>query len=701
MIVVDGGRPSLKQVPISLINHRMEHQHNHHHPTDQPHDCHTPPAGADSHDQHAGHSVAMFRDKFWWSLILTIPVILYSGMVQEWLGFTMPVFPGSALLPFVLGSIVFFYGGLVFINGAIGELKHRRPGMMTLISLAILSAYLYSLATTFWLVGTEFFWELSTLIVVMLFGHWMEMKSVASAQGALGELAKLLPDVAELISGENIAVSQLKVGDIVLVRPGAKIPADGRIHEGESSVDESMITGESTAVSKVVGDTVIAGTVNGGGSLRITVTQIGNDTALAGIMRLVADAQKSKSKAQILADRAAFYLTIIAILAGGATLSGWLLAGAGLAFALERMVTVLVIACPHALGLAVPLVTSISTTIGARHGLLVRQRMALESARNIDVVLFDKTGTLTEGRHGVVDVWPQLNYSEDALLALAATVEADSEHIIGRAIVKEATHRQINLLSATNFQALAGAGVTAEIDSKKIAVGGPQLLAQLKLSLTEPLQTQSSQAGAQGKTVVYVVADNQVIGGIALADVIRPQSKLAVEQLTQQGVRVAMLTGDSHAVAEYVANQLGIKEFFAEVLPANKVEQVKRLQADGSKVAMVGDGINDAPALTQANLGIAIGAGTDVAIESAGIILMKNNPLDIPKITKLSQATYIKMIENLVWATGYNVVAIPLAAGVLAGWGIILAPAVGAVLMSISTIVVAINAQLLRRLKLG
>ena len=677
----------------------MEHQH--HHQADQSHhDCHTSPVESDSHDQHAGHSVASFRDKFWWSLILTVPIVLYSAMIQEWLGITMPVFSGSAVLPLVLGSLVFFYGGLVFISGAIRELKHRRPGMMTLIALAIISAYVYSVATTFWITGTEFFWELATLIVVMLFGHWMEMKSVASAQGALGELAKLLPDVAKLVSGENIAVSQLKVGDVVLVRPGAKIPADGKICEGESSVDESMVTGESTAVSKVVGEIVIAGTVNGSGSLRITVTQIGNDTALAGIMRLVAEAQKSKSKAQILADRAAFYLTIIAILAGGGTLGGWLMAGAGIAFALERMVTVLVIACPHALGLAVPLVTSISTTIGARNGLLVRQRMALESARNIDVVLFDKTGTLTEGRHGVVDILPQLGYSDDQLLALAATVEADSEHIIGRAIVQEAINRQISLLSATHFKALAGAGVTAEIESKKVAVGGPQLLAQLKLSLTEPLQTQSSQAGTQGKTVVYVVADDQVIGGIALADVIRPQSKLAVEQLTQQGVRVAMLTGDSHAVAKYVANQLGITEFFAEVLPANKVEQVKRLQADGSKVAMVGDGINDAPALTQADLGIAIGAGTDVAIESAGIILMKNNPLDIPKITKLSHATYIKMIENLVWATGYNVVAIPLAAGVLAGWGIILSPAIGAVLMSVSTIVVAINAQLLRRLKL-
>lgn len=669
-------------------HHKMSHDH-------QGHDMH-----GNGHDKHAGHSPDMFRDRFWLSLVLTIPVVLYSHMVQEWLGFTMPEFLGSEWIPFVLGSVIFFYGGTVFLKSALGELKARMPGMMTLISLAILSAYIYSVATTFFISGSEFFWELATLIVVMLLGHWMEMRSVSNAQGALKELAKLLPDTAELEDGTTIAVSELKLGDVVLVRPGAKIPADGEVVGGQSDVNESMITGESKPVKKAVGGEVIAGTVNGSGSLKIRVSKVGESTALAGIMRLVAEAQNSKSKAQILADKAAFYLTIIAIISGVTTLTGWLIAGRGLEFAMERMVTVLVIACPHALGLAIPLVTSISTTLGARNGLLVKQRMALESARNIDVVLFDKTGTLTKGEQSVVDVWPVSNQTENSVLRIAGSVESLSEHSLGQAIVNFANQKNINLAEVLKFKAMAGHGVEATLDGKSVAVGGPRLLQLKQLSVPDDLRSKASQADKDGKTVMYIIEEGKVVGVLTVADVIREESKEAIRKLKAEGIKVAMITGDSEGVASYVAKELGLDQYFAEVLPEHKAEKVKQLQKDGSKVAMVGDGVNDAPALTQADLGIAVGAGTDVAIESAGIVLVRSNPLDIPKIIKLSKATYRKMLQNLFWATGYNVVAIPLAAGVLAGLGILLAPAVGAVFMSVSTIVVAFNAQLLRKIKL-
>ncbi len=653
------------------------------------------------HDKHAGHSPNMFRDRFWLSLVLTIPVILYSHMLQEWLHFAMPTFAGSEWLPFVLGTIIFFYGGTVFLKSAWGELKAKQPGMMTLISLAILSAYIYSVATTFFISGTEFFWELATLIVVMLFGHWMEMRSVTNAQGALKELAKLLPDTAELADGKQVAVSELKVGDVVLVRPGAKVPADGKVVDGGSDVNEAMITGESKPVKKSKDSKVIAGTVNGTGSLKIAVTHIGESTALAGIMRLVAEAQNSRSRAQILADKAAFYLTIVAILAGIATMIGWLVAGESLSFTMERVVTVLVIACPHALGLAVPLVTSISTTLGARNGLLVKQRMALESARNIDTVLFDKTGTLTKGEQAVVDVWPANNQKENTVLHLAASVEQTSEHSLGLAIVNAAKAKNIGFDNPEQFKAIAGHGVEALLHGKNIvSVGGPRLLVAKKVTIPLELKTKVEQANTDGKTVIYVLEDNAIIGAITIADVIREESKQAVSKLKAEGIKVAMITGDSKGVAAYVAHELGLDEYFAEVLPEHKADKVKELQKDGRKVAMVGDGINDAPALTQADLGIAIGAGTDVAIESAGIVLIKNNPLDIPKIIKLSKATYRKMLQNLFWATGYNIVAIPLAAGVLAGIGIILPPAIGALLMSASTVIVAANAQLLRKLEL-
>jgi Cu2+-exporting ATPase len=654
--------------------------------------------------KHAGHSPNMFREKFWLSLILTIAIVLYSPMVQEWLGFQPPIFPGSEWLSSILGTIVFFYGGMVFIKGAIAELRAKTPGMMTLISLAIIAAYAYSLATTFFIQGTEFFWELATLITIMLFGHWMEMKSVQSAEGALKELAKFLPDEAELITGDTtrkVAVSELKVGDVVLVRPGGKVPADGEVVEGESSVNESMITGESKPVNKIKGSKVIAGTVNSSGTLQVRVRQIGENTALAGIMRLVAEAQASQSRSQILADKAAYYLTIIAILSGFGTLIGWLIAGAGLAFAMERTVGVLVIACPHALGLAVPLVTAISTSLAARNGLLIRRRMALESARNVDVVLFDKTGTLTKGEQGIVDVWSSGNYSENSVLSLAAAVEALSEHMVGKAIVEAARSRKMNISKAEKFQSFAGKGVQAMVEGKTILVGGPQLLNDKKIKVQDIFDAAIQKAKGEGKAIIYVLEKEEVIGTFSLTDVIRSESKEAIFALQKMGIRTAMITGDSRDVAKSVADELGIKEYFAEVLPAHKVDKVKELQKDGSRVAMVGDGVNDAPALTQANIGIAIGAGTDVAIESAGIILVKNDPRDVVKVIRLSQSTYKKMVQNLVWATGYNVVAIPLAAGVLAGQGIILPPAIGALFMSASTIIVAINAQLLRRLNLG
>jgi P-type Cu2+ transporter len=653
------------------------------------------------HDKHAGHSPNMFKTKFWWSFVLTVPVLLYSYTIMELLHFTMPAFPGSDWLPAALGTIIFIYGGLVFLRSAKAELAARLPGMMTLIAMAITVAFGYSIAVTFKLVdGMDFWWEVSTLITIMLLGHWLEMASVSNAQGALKELAKLLPDEAELLirgGTKKIPVSELSVGNSVLVRPGGNIPADGLVTKGESDVNESMLTGESKLVKKVAMSTVIGGTINGGGSLTVHITRTGSETALAGIVKLVEDAQNSKSKTQILADRAAFYLTFVAIGAALLTLLGWwLFSDQSAGFILERVVTVLVIACPHALGLAIPLVTAISTTKAAKSGLLVRERMALESARNIDVVLFDKTGTLTRGEQGVVDMIT-INTDTKQLLSLAAAIETDSEHPIARAIVQSAKEKRLKLSEVTKFSALAGRGAMAVIDGKTIYVGGPRLLQERKIKLPSEMARAAEIAGKEGKTVVYVLQDNAVLGAIILADVIREESKEAVTLLQATGKRVALLTGDSRAVAAWVANELGIKEYFAEVLPEHKAEVVRKLQADGSRVAMVGDGVNDAPALTQADVGIAIGAGTDVAIESAGIVLASSDPRGVARIVKLSGATYRKMIQNLAWATGYNALAIPLAAGITAALGFVLSPAIGAVLMSLSTIIVAANAQLLRK----
>ncbi len=653
------------------------------------------------HDKHAGHSVKMFKDKFWLSFVLTIPVLVYSEMIQHWLNFTPPAFPGSQYVPFVLSTFIFFYGGMVFIKGAWSELKAKLPGMMTLISLAIITAYVYSVATQFWLSGDGFFWELATLITIMLLGHWLEMASIAKAENALDAISQLLPDKAEkLISGKpkKVLVSELKVGDLVLIRPGSSIPVDGEITDGKSSVNEAAITGESKPASKAVGDEVVAGTVNQDGSLTVKVTKLGQDTALAGIMRLVAEAQSSKSNVQVLADKAAFALTIIAIVTSLLTFIYWLVVKDA-AFALERSVTVLIIACPHALGLAVPLVVSISTAISARNGLLIRKRLALESARKLDWVLFDKTGTLTKGEHGVTDIWATKDYTEEDILHLTASLEQNSEHIVGKGIVNEAQKRHVHLDKVEDFTALPGLGVKGKLHGKDNFIAASyRYIKENNLKVPAHVEQYSKQAAKDGKTEVYLIKDGKVVvGAIALADVIREQSKQTIAALKAEGVRTAMVTGDSQDVAEYVAKQLGLDQYFAEVRPEDKATKVEDLQKSGNKVAFVGDGINDAPALTKADIGLAIGAGTDVAIKSADIILVKSDPRDVLRVIHLSKATYRKMIQNLVWATGYNVVAIPLAAGVLYSSGILLSPAVGAVLMSLSTVIVALNAQLLRR----
>ena len=651
-------------------------------------------------DKHLGHSVAMFRDKFWLTLLLTLLVVAYSQTIQEWLHFTPPAFSGSQYVPLVFSTIIFFYGGLVFIKGAWREIKTKLPGMMTLISLAIITAYTYSVATQFFITGDGFFWELATLVTIMLLGHWLEMASIQKAESALDAIKQLLPDKAEkLVNGkpQQVLVSELRVGDKVLIRPGTALPVDGIIVDGTSSIDEAAITGESKPVSKSVDDEVVAGTLNQDGSLTVRVTKLGQDTALAGIMRLVAEAQASKSNVQILADKAAFVLTIVAIATAIITFIIWLIAKDA-SFALERSVTVLIIACPHALGLAIPLVVSISTTLAARKGLLVRKRLALEAARKLDVVLFDKTGTLTKGEHGVTDIWAAEGYSKEDVLHLTASLEQNSEHIVGKGIVKYAQVKHVQLDKVAGFSAIPGLGVKGTLHGKDNFVAASyRYVVENKLSVPSEISQAVKQAAKEGKTEVYLITEGKVIGALGLADIVRPESKTTIVALKQEGIKTVMITGDSNDVAAYVAKQLGLDQYFAEVRPEDKAGKVKELQKNSQSIAMVGDGINDAPALTQADIGIAIGAGTDVAIKSADIILVKSNPQDVVKIIHLSKATYRKMVQNLAWATGYNILAIPLAAGVLYKSGILLAPAVGAVFMSLSTIIVAVNAQLLRR----
>jgi Cu2+-exporting ATPase len=642
----------------------------------------------------------MFRDRFWLSLLLTIPVVFYSETIQGWFGYTAPSFPGSEWISPILGTVIFAYGGSPFLRGAVTETRDRQPGMMLLIGMAITVAFAASAATTFGWFDLEFWWELSALITVMLLGHWMEMRAIGQARGALAALAELLPDEADRISDgatQTVPVSELRVGDLVLVRPGGRVPADGVISEGEVEVDESMVTGESKPVPKTEGDKVVAGTVATDNSIRIRVTAVGEDTALAGIQRLVAQAQQSRSRAQVLADRAAALLFYIAVTAAVITVVAWL-AVAQPDEAVVRTVAVLVIACPHALGLAIPLVVSISTGMAARNGILVKDRLALEQMRSIDVVLFDKTGTLTKGSHKLSAV-TAIDGDEERLLMMAAAVESDSEHPLARAILSAARERG-EVPSAHGFTAMSGRGVEATVGGSTVAVGGPTLLRERGVDVPGELAEKVEGWKERGAAVLYVIVNGAVAGALSLEDEIRAESRQAVEELHRLGVRVAMITGDARQVAETVGAELDIDQVMSEVLPEDKHSKVAELQNQGMRVAMVGDGVNDAPALAQADVGIAIGAGTDVAIESAGIVLASDDPRGVVGIRRLSQAGYRKMLQNLGWAAGYNIVAIPLAAGALAWAGVVLAPAVAALLMSASTVVVAINAQFLRRLEL-
>ncbi len=678
---------------------------------ERPHADHGDDAGGDhSRPEHAGpdhtgsghqHDHALvFRRRFWTSLILSIPVLAYSATIRDWLGFDPPAFAGDHWVPPVLGTVVFVYGGRVFLEGAVSEARQRSPGMMMLIGLAIGVAFGASVASEAGALELELWWELAALIVVMLLGHWQEMRALGQARGALSALAELIPDEAErIVDGEPeaVAVTDLGEGDVVLVRPGGRVPADGEVTEGEAEVDESMVTGESRPVLRRPGDPVVAGTVVTDTALRARVTALGDDTALAGIHRLVEEAQESRSRTQALADRAAGLLFHVAVTAGVATFAVWLALGQT-DDAVIRSVTVLVISCPHALGLAIPLVVALSTALSARHGILVRDRLALERMRSIDVVLFDKTGTLTAGSHRVAGV-AAVDGDEDSLLALAGAAESDSEHPLARAVVAAARERT-RLPRATDFRSRAGRGVEARVGDDLVSVGGPAMLDERAVAVPDGLDERMARWRERGATILHVLRGDEVVGALALEDRVRPESREAVSRLHEQGIRVAMVTGDARAVADAVADDLGIDEVFAEVLPEDKDSKVAELQGRGLVVAMVGDGVNDAPALTRADIGVAIGAGTDVAVESADIVLASDDPRAILAAVALSRAGYRKMVQNLAWATGYNVVAIPLAAGVLAPVGVVLPPALGALLMSLSTIVVAANAQLLRRLDL-
>jgi Cu2+-exporting ATPase len=656
--------------------------------------------GGGGHDRHEGHSVEMFRSLVLGALLLTIPTLVWSDALQRWFGYAAPSFPGSTWIEPVFGTAVFLYGGRVFLRGAVRELRDRLPGMMTLISLAILTAFFFSLAVTFGFRGMPLWWELATLVTIMLLGHWIEMRSIDQARGALRALAQLLPDTAIRLEDDQereVPVSELREGDTVLIRPGANVPADGIVRNGRSDVNEALVTGESRPVTKSEGDRVIAGTANGRGSLRVEVTGAGERTALAGIMRLVSEAQESRSRAQALADRAAFLLTLVAVAAALATLAGWSVASAEPAFIIERVVTVLVIACPHALGLAIPLVIAISTTLGAQAGLLVRDRRGLELARTLDTVVFDKTGTLTRGEFRVVGIATVPGLDEDRALALAAAVERDSEHTIAKGIADSARERGLDPPAARDFEAIPGQGVKAVIEGRQYHAGGPRLLERLGLALPDPLRAFAERAAERGQASVHLVEGDAVRATFAVADALRDESRDAVRELRGMGIDVVLLTGDARAVADAVATELGIGAVFAEVPPEQKAAKIEQLKQAGKRVAMVGDGVNDAPALLTADVGIAIGAGTDVAVEAGDVVLVRSDPRDVARIIRLSRATWRKMIQNLWWAAGYNIAAIPLAAGVLAGRGILLHPAVGAVLMSLSTLIVAGNAQLLRR----
>jgi Cu2+-exporting ATPase len=660
------------------------------------------PGGHAGHGGGHGDHAAAFRDRFWVSLVLAVPVVLASHMVADLLGYHVPTWATWA--PPVLGSVLFLYGGWPFLTGAVGELRARRPGMMTLVALAITVAAVASALTTLGVgdLMLDFWWELALLVVIMLLGHWLEMRALGQATGALAALADLLPDTAERVRADGsvtaVRLADLEIGDVVLVRSGARVPADGEISDGSAEMDESMVTGESRPVPRGAGDRVVAGTVATDSAIRVRVRAVGDDTALAGIQRLVAEAQNSRSRAQALADRAAAALFYFAAVSGAVTFAVWAALG-DLTAAIERTVTVLVIACPHALGLAIPLVIAISTSVSARAGILVKDRIALERMRSVDAVLFDKTGTLTRGEPAVVAVLPVGGVTEGELLGAAGAAESDSEHPLARAIVA-AAHAAGGVPAAAGFRSMTGRGVRATVDGHDVAVGGPAMLRELGVTAPDELAGPTATWAGRGASVLHVVRDGRVLGALAMADEIRPESREAVRGLHAAGVRVVMITGDARNVADAVGAELGVDEVFAEVLPADKDAAVARLQARGLRVAMVGDGVNDAPALARADVGIAIGAGTDVAVESAGVVLASDDPRGVLATRRLSQAGYRKMWQNLVWATGYNVLSVPLAAGVLAGVGFVLPVALGAVAMSVSTIVVALNAQLLRRVDL-
>jgi len=651
---------------------------------------------------HHQQMIGALRRRFWVCLIVTIPILLLSETIQNLLGFSIPSFAGQDILIFILGSIVAIYGGSFFYKAAIDSLKERVADMNVLVSLAVLSGYIYSTVVMFFPTGVEFFWEIATLVVILLLGHLMEMRAVTGAAGALRELVKLIPPQANLITGDEIKVvetASLNVGDKVLVRPGEKIPIDGQVVKGETSVNEALITGESKPVSKKPLSNVIGGSINGEGAVTVKVTKTGAETALAQIINLVQEAQMSKPRSQRLADRAAHYLTIIAVIAALLTFTTWELLGAGALFAVTLSITVLVIACPHALGLAIPTVTSISTSLAAKSGLLTRKAEGLERAKDADVVIYDKTGTLTKGEFGVTDIITTADWSAEEALRKAAAIEINSEHTIARGIVQEAGKRNLQFSQATEFQAIAGEGARGLAGNQKIFAGSKALMHKLNINI-EPYSRKIEELGAEGKTVIYLAASGELKAIFALADLIREESFEAVAGLKKQGKEVWMVTGDTKGIASFVASKLGLTSFFAEVLPAQKAASVRKLQEQGKVVAMVGDGINDAPALTQSDIGIAIGAGTDVAIESADIVLVKNDPRDVLKLMKLSAASSRKMKQNLFWATGYNVLAIPAAAGAFTSLGILLRPEIGAILMSTSSVIVVLNALLLRRLVL-
>jgi P-type Cu2+ transporter len=677
-----------------------EHHDKHTHDKDEDHDQPTHSGheenGDQNHHDHHTHMVADFRQRFWIALGITVPILILSPMIQELLGLRELLrFPGDGFVVFVLATFVYFYGGWPFLKGLYNEIKKRLPGMMTLVAVAITAAYVYSSATVFGLEGEPFFWELSTLVAIMLLGHWIEMKSVMGASKALEELAKLMPSTAHKLmedgSIQDVPVDEITGGDKLVIKPGEKIPSDGTIVEGSTTIDESMLTGESVPVSKEKGAQVIGGGINAEGSITVEVTKTGKDTYLSQVMKLVEEAQATKSKTQDLANRAAFWLTIVALGGGAITFIIWFsIIGFDLAYAMERMVTVMVMACPHALGLAVPLVVAVSTAISARNGLLIRNRTSFERARNIQAVIFDKTGTLTQGKFGVTDtVILDGEIDEKELLSYAAAVESRSEHPIAKGI----TNAVEKYDEVKDFQSIKGKGVEGKVNGKKITIASPGYLRELNLSIENE---KLDELGSQGKTVVYVIIDGKLKGAVALADIIREESKQAIKQLKEMGIQAMMLTGDNKKVAAYVSKELELDDFFAEVLPHEKADKVKEIQSRGLITAMVGDGVNDAPALAQADVGIAIGAGTDVAVAAADIVLVRNNPLDVTSILGLALATYRKMVQNLAWATGYNVIAIPVAAGVLYTYGIVLVPAVGAMLMSLSTVIVAVNSRFLK-----